>query len=115
MVGVDGVVIAPALHRVGAVLVEVGDVRSGGESLAARASDDYAADFVVGVELAHEGGQLVPHIEADGVALRRAVEGDGSQRRLAVEEDVVVQGRCSFGDVAIAMFGLHKLEVLWSR
>ena len=96
---IDGVVVAPALHRVGAVLVEVGDVCPGGECFAARASDDHAADVGVGVELAHQGGKLMPHIEADCVALPWPVEGDGSQRRLAVEEDVIVQVWCSFGGV----------------
>ena len=71
--------------------MEVGDVGPGGESFAPRTGDYHATHLAVGIELAHQGGQFVPHVEADGVVLSGAVEGDCGQRRLAFHEDIVVQ------------------------
>ena len=67
--GIEG-----ALLRRAAILPEFGDIRACRERLVSGTSEhDYAYLRVI-VQFGHGGGNIAPHLEADGVALIRLVQ-----------------------------------------
>ena len=82
----DGVV-AHLRLGIGAFAFELGDVGSGDEGLAARAADDEAADLGILGEVLEDADEAVPHVERDGIELRRIVEDDVAHRAFAPPDD----------------------------
>ena len=64
------------------------DVGAGGEGLGTRASDDDTAHVVVADGCKH-GGERIPSIEVQRVALRRSVQRDGGDVSVTRQEDFV--------------------------
>ena len=89
---VDRLVVGLGLGAVGPVFVEVGDVRARGEGPVAGAGEDNGPDVRVVVERFQQLGQFQPHDIADGVALRRTVDGDGCYGSVSLHQDVVGHG-----------------------
>ena len=74
-------------RREGAELVDVG---SRGESLVARAGEDQHLDGAILVRFLADLGNALVHLEREGVARLRPVEGDAADAVAHVEKDVVV-------------------------